>query len=386
MRNRSLFSDIPSHIGAVLTVDCDAIAANWGLLARRVAPTRCAAVVKCNGYGLGAAAVAPALYAAGCRDFFVAHPEEGYVLRELLPDARICVLHGASPGTEIDMARFRLVPVLNELSAIERWQASSANGPVPAIIHFDTGINRLGLTEGESDRLIQEPSRLDRIDVQAWMTHFACPDEPDHPRNRLQLQRFQAILGRLPPAPSTLASSSALFLGPEYWGDLARPGAALYGVNPTPGMPNPMRPVVTLQARILQVKSVAAGEAVGYGATAITSAPKRMAVLALGYGDGFLRSQSSRGSVHIAGVPCPLLGRISMDLTSVDVSAVPDSLLDQSSWAEVIGTVRTVDDVAESAGTIGYEVLTSLGERYQRRYLSSATAQAVDRDRRVMRR
>ena len=359
---------------AILTVDLGAIAANYRLLRKRAGKAECAGVVKADAYGLGAAAVAPALARAGCLSFFVAQLAEGAALRPFLPKAAsIYVLNGL---TERDRGAFeaeRLIPVLNDLGQIERWSAfCRARGkPLAAAVHVDTGMNRLGLPPGELDLLAQEPHRLAGVGVELVMSHLACADEPDHPLNRRQLIGLRSAIRRLPPARASLAASSGIFLARDFHFDLVRPGVALYGGNPLPGAPNPMAQPVQLQGRILQVRIVDRGETVGYGATHRFARPRRIATVGVGYADGFLRSLSNRGCAVLGGAPAPIVGRVSMDLITLDVSAAPETLARPGETVELIGPNRTIDDVAEEAGTIAYEILTSLGPRYARRYVGA---------------
>lgn len=364
----------PPDAGAVLTIDMQALAENWRLLADRSAPAACAAVVKADAYGLGAVPVGRALWRAGCRSFFVAHTAEGAALRDALPEAEIAVLHGALPGTEDEMAARRLVPVLNDLPGIDRWTAAARRlgRPLRAFIHIDTGMNRLGLTAADVAALAADPSRLSGVALAGWMSHLACPDEDGHPLTGLQLRRFRQAVAKLPPAPLSLASSSAIFRGRDLLFDLTRPGAALYGVNPTPETTNPMGPVVGLHARILQVRDVAAGEAVGYGAAFTAPSAMRAATLSVGYADGVFRALGNKGMARIGGHPAPFIGRVSMDLLSVDATRVPPSALHDGAFATLIGPGRDVDAVAAEAGTIGYEILAALGRRYHRVYLGDS--------------
>jgi alanine racemase len=359
----------PAEAASVLEIDLGAIAANWRALRDRVAPAECAAVVKADAYGLGAATVAPVLAAAGCRTFFVAHLGEGAALRAVLPAPEIAVLNGLLPGTEAVFAEHRLIPVLNDLGQLERWRAfgDPARRP-PAILHVDTGMARLGLSPAEAAVVADEPERLAGVALRAVMSHLACADETGHPLNRIQLGRFAAARAGLPRAPASLAASSGIFLGEAYHFDLARPGVALYGVNPTPGAPNPMSQVVVLKARILQVRDVDPGATVGYGATHRFDRPSRVATVAAGYADGMLRSASNRGVAVIGGQKVPFVGRVSMDLITLDVSGLDPAQVRPGEFAQLIGKGHDVDDVARASGTIGYEVLTSLGRRYHRVY------------------
>ena len=357
--------------GALLTIDLDAVAGNWRRLSARAAPAECGAVLKADGYGLGAAPVGRALFAAGARSFFVAHLEEGIALRAVLPEPRIVVLNGLLPGLAADYAAHDLIPALNDLAEIAAWagHARALGTALPGFVHLDTGMNRLGLAPEDQERLAADPSVLDGVGPIAWMTHLACAEEAGNPMSREQLDRFRKAIAILPKAPVSIANSSGLFLGPDFRGDLARPGAALYGINPTPGRPNPMAQVVRLQARILQTRRVDTPMTVGYGAAHRVEGPARLATIAVGYADGLPRAASGRGAVRIAGFTAPITGRISMDLITVDVTHIPEALAAPSALAEVIGPELPPDSVAENAGTIGYEILTSLGRRYARRYL-----------------
>lgn len=353
-----------SRAGAVLEIDLGAIVANWRLLGQIAAPAECAAVVKANAYGLGVAPVATALAAAGCRLFFVATLDEGIALRRALgAAAEIAVFNGPLPGTAAEFAAHALVPVLNDPGQIAEW--AEAAGPHPAMLHVDTGMARLGLSAREFAALVEAPPRI------RWrlvMSHLACADQPAAVLNAAQRARFAAAAARLPEIAASLAASSGIFLGPSYHLNLVRPGAALYGVNPQPGCPNPMRQVVRLSARILQVRQIDRGETVGYGAAHVMAAPGRVATAAVGYADGWLRSLSRRGGGTIAGTRVPLIGRVSMDLVTFDVSAIPEELARPGVMIELLGTGYGVDDAAADAGTIGYEILTALGARYHRVY------------------
>lgn len=362
----------------ILEIDLTAIVENYRKLSAIAPGTELAPAVKADAYGLGAAAVAPALAAAGARGFFVAQLAEALALRPLLPEARLFVLNGPLPGEERDFVAERLLPVLNSLEQIRLWQAAAraAGRPLPAALHLDSGITRLGLPVGEVRRLAEEPERLAGLDLALVMTHLACADLPAHPLNEQQLSRFLAAVESLPDAarraPRSIANSSGLFLRPAFHGDLARPGYALYGGNPVPGRPNPMRPVVRLLARVLQLRCVDSPECVGYGASHRVQGPTRLATLAIGYADGFSRALSNRGHLLVAGHPVAIVGRVSMDLTVVDVTALDPALLEAGGFVEVLGDGQGIDAVAEAAGTIGYEVLTALGRRYARSYRGQA--------------
>jgi alanine racemase len=363
-------SDPADRAGAILEIDLAGIAANWRLLAGRVAPAGCAAVVKADAYGLGAAKVSAALADAGCRLFFTATLDEAIGLRSVLPSAcEIAVFNGPPPGCAAEFVEHRLIPVLNHPGQIADWQKiARCRGRLPALLHLDTGMARLGLTmrefAGIADRLLERSI----IDWRGLISHLACADQPEHPLNETQRHRFAAARARLGHLPASLAASSGIFLGRNFHFDFVRPGAALYGVNPCPGAPNPMRQIVHLKGQILQVREVDRGQPVGYGATHVMDAPGRLATVAVGYADGWRRSLGQRGSGSLGGKRVPLLGRVSMDLVVFDVSDIDPLIARPGSYVDLLDGAYGVDAVAADAGTIGYEVLTCLGKRYHRVY------------------
>lgn len=358
----------PDAAHAVLSVDLGAIVSNWRLLQAKQPSALTGAVVKANGYGLGAVPVAAALAKAGCRHFFVATPDEALNLRSTLPDATLVVLGGLFTGAEPDFAEHGIIPALGSLAEIDAWSrlAHRLDRSLPAFVHFDTGMSRLGLDARECAVLAQDPARLVGIDVRCVMSHLVSAEIPDDPLNALQRDRFVAGRAALPAAPASLVNSAGMFLGEAFAFDLARPGSALYGVNPTPMRNNPMRSVVTLMARVLAVRDIPAGATVGYNATWTAQQPRRIATVGLGYADGWHRRHSNTGMAYFDGHPVPLVGRVSMDLTTFDVTDQPE--VQPGGWLELLGPHRTVDDAARDAGTIGYEVLTALGHRYHRVY------------------
>lgn len=372
-------SGAAARAGALLTVDLGALTANYRALKRILAPgAHCGAVLKADAYGLGMAAVAPALAGAGCRRFFVALPEEGIRLRALVPKAEVHVLDGLLPGAEADYVAHRLVPVLNTLGEIERWSswARKASQPLNAAIHIDTGMNRLGLNPSDLEHLGQDGARLTGIAVTCVMSHLACADDPDHEMNERQRLRFEEARTALPTASASLANSAGVLLGQDYHYDLVRPGVALYGASPDPTRPIGMHKVVRLQGRILQIRDVDAPETVGYGADHRVEGPTRVATLGIGYADGLARRLGGLMSGWIAGHEVPLIGRVSMDLITVDVTGVPDRLLHPGALVDLMGERTDVDDVARLSGTIGYEVLATLGKRIHRVYIDPANADA----------
>jgi alanine racemase len=371
----------PSHIvppahaaraGAVLTIDLDAIAANYRLLAQRAGGAVVAGVMKADAYGLGMARVAPALVRAGCRVFFTAHVDEGIRLRDIVPpDSTIYVLHGPPPGTAADFLAHGLTPVLNDPGQVREWSALCARvgRRLAAAVQVDSGMSRMGLAPADLAALGEPRDWLAAFDPVLLMSHLACADVPDHPMNEHQRLRFDAIRAQFPAMRASLANSSAVFLGPDFHYGLVRPGAALYGINPQPGGVNPLRQAVSLDVRIVQVRTIEAGAAVGYGARYVAEGTRRIATIAIGYADGWLRALSGRGSAYIDGVRVPVAGTVSMDSITLDVTGIPDARLQPGMTVELLGPHQHVDVVAAEAGTIGYEVLTRMGARFERRYL-----------------
>ena len=369
-RGPSTASDPADRAGATLEVDLEGVVANWRLLAARVAPADCAAVVKADAYGLGAQQVSAALAAAGCKLFFVATLDEGIALRKrLLTTCEIVVLNGPVPGSAEEFVFHQLVPVLNEPGQIADWaEIRRRHGHLPAMLHVDTGMARLGLTAREFARLTDELLLESATRWRGLISHLACADQPRHPLNDLQLARFASMRRHLGGSPASLAASSGIFLGREFHFDFVRPGAALYGINPQPRNPNPLCQVVRLKGRILQIREVERGESVGYGATHVMEHPGRLATVAVGYADGWLRSLSHRGSGRLGGHRLPILGRVSMDLVVFDVSDAEPSLARPGGFIELLDDDYGVDAAAADAGTIGYEILTALSQRCHRIY------------------
>lgn len=363
-----------NRAGAVLHIDLAAIVENYKQLTYRVQGAVCAAVVKADAYGLGAAEVAPVLEQAGAQEFFVAHVDEGLALKPMLSThARITVLHGARPQAVKDCMQAGLRPVLNSLEQVEALQAyaRSTGQKQEAVLQLDTGMSRFGLSGGDVAHLAEKKELLDGISLSLIMSHLACADAPEDQANAQQLACLLQYASMLPKAPLSLAASSGIFIGPDYHRDLVRPGAALYGIAPNTVVPNPLRPVVRLQAHVLQIRTLSKGERVGYGLTWRANGPHRVATIATGYADGFARAGAAAGCAWLKGKRLPILGRISMDSMTVDVSDVPEADLGTDTLVDLLHAGYGVDDVAKAEGTIGYEVLTSLGRRYHRVYQKS---------------
>ena len=364
-----------AHAGAVLTIDLAALKSNYRLLRDMAPKSGCAALVKANAYGVGVEQVAPALQEAGCHIFFVATIDEGTELRDITGDEpQIFVMNGLLSAAIDPFLEHLLTPVLNDLGQIELWskRARTLERRLPAAIHFDTGMSRLGLPEDEARQLRGDPTMIDDVEVKYVMSHLVSSEERGNPINGLQLKKFSEICKGMPPVPASLANSSGIFLGPEYHLDLVRPGVALYGANPQAGQSNPMAEVLQLKAKIAQVRRVDTPQTVGYGATHRVTEPTKIATIPLGYADGYLRSLSGRGYCYVGGTRVPVVGRVSMDLITLDVTSVPDNLACPGTEVDVIGGPIPIDELAEAGDTIAYELLTSLGARYQRAYVSDA--------------
>jgi len=358
---------------AQLTIRLGAVVANYNKFQRLAAPSAVAAVVKADGYGLGADVIAKRLSAARCDTFFVARVDEGVALRPTVPSARIFVLDGAPPDAIPALISHRLTPVLNSLADVAAWGAAATKSAdtFDGALHVDTGMNRLGMPPQELAVLVGEfRKRMASLRPVLIMSHLACADEPESPLNVVQLERFRAALAMLPAAPASLASSGGVLLGKEFAFDMVRPGLGLYGGNPQPSKPNPFAAAAQLLGRVLQIRRVDKGESVGYGATFLAKQPTVVATVALGYADGLMRAIGNRGWAAVAGVRVPIIGRVSMDLATLDVTNVAHAGLGAD--VEFLGDVITLDEVAAAAGTSSYEILTSLSHRAHRDYLEGA--------------
>lgn len=378
----SAAADIDHDATGLIAVDLDAIVANWRNLASRAVPAECAAVVKADAYGCGLKPVTRALADAGCKTFFVATLDEARAARQCAPSATIYVLDGFFAGCGDIYAAHELRPVIGDATELAEWDGfrttkgwhGDSDNPNKGkfAIHADTGMNRLGFPLMEARALAP---RLDRPyhGVELVMSHFACSETPAHALNARQIADFRELAHQFPGVSASLANSSGIFLGTQACFDLVRPGAALYGVNPTPGSDNPMRAVVTVKTRVLQIRHVEKGASVGYGATWNARRPSRLAIVSAGYADGYHRAASAADGVRgadaiVAGKRCPIAGRISMDLMAIDITDVPADSVRRGHLVTLIGDGLSVDDLAQPFGTIGYEVLTSLSRRFQRIY------------------
>jgi alanine racemase len=363
-----------AEAGGILTVDLAALEANWHALGRRVMPSECSAVIKADAYGCGIEPVAARLSKAGCKTFFVADLAEARRARSAAPAAAIYVLNGLLPGTASAFADLHARPVIGSMVELAEWDAfcTGQQWQGGAALHVDTGMNRLGISANEAAALAPR-IRSENHGITLLMSHLACSEIEAHPLNQRQLDVFREVRILYRGISSSIANSSGIFLGNAAHCDMVRPGVALYGVNPTPGRNNPVRGVIELQARVAQLRIVPKGETVGYDAAWTAKRATKLAVVAVGYADGYLRAGSASdaapgGNAIVAGKRCKIAGRVSMDLTAIDITDLPDASVRRGDLVTLIGDDIGVDDVAKAAGTIGYEVLTSLGRRYHRVY------------------
>lgn len=364
-----------------LTVDLGALADNWRDMARRSGKARASAVVKADAYGMGIEDCGATLYHAGARDFFVATVAEGATLRPHAPEARIFVLSGIWPGQERLVFANDLVPVVASEEQLSFWMGLMAErGDHPFALHVDTGFNRLGLSLDDALFLADDVTRPASFDPVLVLSHLACADTPSSPMNRMQLESFQQVVAAFEGVESSLSASAGIFLGPDYHFDLTRSGIALYGGEAVNGVANPMRAVAKAEARILQIREAKQGQTVSYGGTLRLTRDSRLAIASVGYADGYHRSLSGSGiplremgnsGAHgfVNGHKVPIAGRVTMDLTIFDVTDLPVNAIRAGDYIELFGPNMPVDDVARAAGTIGYEMLTGLGLRYERQYL-----------------
>jgi len=366
-----------AETGGILTIDLAAIAANWQALARQLIAVECAAVVKANAYGLGLKPAVTALARAGCKTFFVADLAEARTVRAEARQATIYVLHGFTLEGADAFIELGARPVINSMTELAEWDTfvAARGWQSGAALHVDTGMHRLGVSPEEAAALAPRVHTSNH-GIALLLSHLACAELPDHPLNAIQLKMFRELRTLYAGIPASLANSSGIFLGDAAHFDLARPGAALYGINPTPGRPNPMKSVVELTGRILQIRSVGRDQTIGYGAAWTARRNSRIAVVALGYADGLLRAgggsdERSGGSGIVAGKRCPIVGRISMDLLALDITDLLDGAVRRGDLATLIGGELSIDDVAAAAGTIGYEILTRLGPRCHLTYRSA---------------
>ncbi|MGC6497992.1 MAG: alanine racemase [Candidatus Puniceispirillaceae bacterium] len=374
---------------SVITVSPQAVVANWRYLESLSGPeTDTAAVVKANGYGLGATQLAPHLAAAGCKTFFVMSLAEARSLRAALSrhdhdTSDILVLGGCHRGQEGDFIAHDITPVINNAEQLDRLAATgrARQQPVPAALHVDTGMTRLGLDADETaslvSRLADGRDAFDGLAPRLLMSHLRAAEDLSDPANAAQHAAFSQLAGQFPDLPASLANSGGTLQGPAYHFQMTRPGIALYGLHPAgAGMDSTqvaqaasLSPTIRWDARILQIRAARAGDAVGYNGTHVLTRDSRVATLGVGYADGYQRRLGNRARVMIGDTSAPVIGRVSMDSITVDVTDIAATTLEQADYATVLGPGYDLARMAQDADTIGYEILTRLGQRPQWRYL-----------------
>ena len=363
------------HSFGKLVIDLQALRDNYDIISKKiVSDCIIAPVVKANSYGLGMVELSHIFHEKGARNFFVATPEEGLILRQALPESKIFVLGGFYKNHMHDYLSHTLSPVLGGLEELDAYRdlALEQNQILQAFLHFDTGMNRLGLSKRESIILLNEPGRMDGLNICGVMSHFACAEEDNNPMNEIQYESFMQNTAHFSKAQKSLCNSPGLFQDQRYHFDMVRPGMALYGLNPTPGKPNPMKPVIRLEIPVIRMRTALKGESAGYNSTYRFEQDTRLAIISVGYADGVFRSLSNRAVFYWKGYACPVRGQISMDTTNIDLSAIPENKRPNvGDYVELLGPFQNADDLANIAGTIGYEILTSLGARYKRHYINS---------------
>ena len=362
-----------SFFDATLYIDLEAVKKNYLILKEKVKPATCAATVKANAYGLDVGKISEALFEAGCRDFFVATLGEAVFLRKTITNANIYVFHGLKKCETDAFYQYKLTPILNDYEQVYVWNefAKEKKEKLRAIVHFDTGINRLGIVRAETTNVVKNQEKLfSDLEIVAIMSHLACSNEIDNVRNKNQLESFKKIAQKFPKTKYTLANSSAIYLGDEYHFDLVRPGAALFGIDPTPySQENPMHNVVSLVSKIIHIKTIDENGMVGYGNMCPVAKGARLATIPVGYADGYLRSLTNRGYVYLKGKKVPTLGKISMDMTMIDISCFKEGEINLNDEVEIIGKNINLSNLSTQAGTIPYEILTSFSSRFKREFV-----------------
>ncbi len=360
---------MPSNFApATLTISLDAIAANYKTFQSK-AKADVAGVLKADAYGTGAEQVFKTLRGLGCKNFFIATPDEGEQLRKLDKDASIYLLGGVQKDTVDFLISQNITPILHSFEEIAVYGKAANNNKLPAILHFDTGMNRLGFGHDETQKLLSDLSVVAPFDLKYVLSHFVASEVKDSPLNARQAQYFAAIAAHFLHTKKSLCNSSGIFRDKNWHYDLVRPGFSMYGGNPTPENTNPVRSVVTLEAKILQTRTVKKGETAGYNHTYTFDQDTSTATLGIGYADGFLRSGSNRAKFHWNGQPCPIRGRVSMDLIIVEIGHLTGKPPQIGDTMEILGPHQSVDQLADDCQTNGYEILTSLGPRYKRVYI-----------------
>ncbi|WP_321391387.1 alanine racemase [Emcibacter sp.] len=365
-----VMASLPANCQATLTIDLPAIVDNYLTVRQLAGGTDAAAMVKADAYGMGLSEVAPALFhEAGCRNFFVANLAEAVALRSYTPDACIYVLNGLFPGHEDYFSAHDLRPVINSLEQLELWKKSCAS--LPCALHFDTGINRLGFSPDETVQLLRQPNSTGQVNIALVMSHLACADDEQNSLNLRQLDAFRKITSHFPGIPASLANSGGILLGPEYHFDMVRPGLLLFGGNPSASQPLPagIRPAFTITGRILQVRELREGMSVGYGSGWTAPHRSRIAIVNIGYADGYLQVFNNVGHLYLQGSEVPVIGRVSMDMLAIDISDAPFAAVSEGDEIELLGQHITLEKASELSNLSQYEILTGVRERYQRVYI-----------------
>ncbi|MBY0502056.1 MAG: alanine racemase [Alphaproteobacteria bacterium] len=364
-------NSLPSYVTGVLEIDTRAIAQNYKTLQAFLTPSICAAVLKADAYGFGAKEIASLLWQEDCKHFFVAHLEEGLSLRKQLKDPTIYVFSGLLPGTSDIFVEHKLIPVLNDFWMVNEWakEAKKVNKALPCALHFDTGMHRNGFDQQHLAQLFDEIDLLNLLEVKLILSHLVSSHDTQDPLNIKQNDLFNSIRKRFPKAKASLADTGGIYLGKSYHYDLARPGKGLFGLFPSPKGTTPLQQCTKVRGRIIQVRSAHKGESVGYGATYVLSRESKLATLGIGFADGYDRRFSNNAHVEIQGFKAPIVGRISMDYTVIDVTDIPEILCYTGGWAELVNKTLTLDSIAHNIGTISRELSTGFGKRLYRVYL-----------------
>lgn len=367
-------NNLPSSAYSALVVSLEATVSNYQTLSNLAKSAECGAVLKADAYGIGAIPIALRLQRAGCRKFFVAYADEGVQLRQAFIqsglEGEIIVLNGLIPGSEATFTDYSITPTLTDLDQISRWQTHSQlmGRKLPAAIHVDTGMSRTGLPSKELHILAETPQLLQGISIKLILSQMVYSHEENPTFSAYQRQRFESALRQLPKAPASLAKSGAIFLGPDYHYNVIRPGIGLHGINPTSNPKNPLTSTLSLWAKVYQVQDIAIGQTVGYAQNYEAKTPKKIATLTVGYADGYPWALANKGYVYFGPYKAPLIGRVSMDLLTIDVTDIPETLVYNGAWAQLIGGDLTIEEIAKAAGTVPYEILLGLGKRFQRIY------------------
>jgi alanine racemase len=367
----SQIPSLPPHITGVLEISTRSILQNYRTLQTHVPKSICAAVLKADAYGFGIKEIAPLLYQNGCRHYFVAHIDEGLFLRNILKDASIFVLSGILPETEEFFIQSSLIPILTDFGMVEKWVAASKKHgqKLPCGLHMDTGMHRSGFDQSDVTKLLESFHLIDSLEVTCVMSHLVSSHAANDPLNNQQKNLFDQFRQHFPHVKASLADTGGIYLDPSFHYDIVRPGKGLFGLFSPPSSATPLIPCLKVLGRILQIRSAHKGDSVGYGATHILDRDSKLATLGVGFADGYDRRLSNQAFVEIQDFQAPVVGRISMDYTVVDVTDVPESLCYVGGWVELVNETITLDTLAHLTGTISREFSTGFGKRFHRIYV-----------------